>query len=281
MKIISNQEFGGERPLYCEHDLRLEGVTILAGESSLKETRNIEAVHCTFEGKYPLWRCFGSKITDCVFREGARSGIWYSEDMEMSNTLIEAPKEFRSMRGVRLRDVTFNRAHETLWDCSQIDIKNVHADEGDYLAMHSHDIRVDGLTLNGNYAFQYCRDIEIRNSVLNSKDALWETENVTVYDSTIIGEYLAWHSKNVRFVRCHFGGTQLLCYAEGLVLEDCTFDPDADLLFEYSDVQATINGPVTSIKNPRHGSVLADSIGEVILDANIMAPGDCQISTRG
>ncbi|MCQ2251697.1 MAG: DUF3737 family protein, partial [Bacteroidales bacterium] len=28
MKIIANQEFGGERPLYASHDIRLENVTI-------------------------------------------------------------------------------------------------------------------------------------------------------------------------------------------------------------------------------------------------------------
>ena len=36
MKLIKNQEFGGERPLYCEHDLRLENVTIHFGESRIK-----------------------------------------------------------------------------------------------------------------------------------------------------------------------------------------------------------------------------------------------------
>lgn len=51
MEKIINQEFGGERPLYCKHDLYLENVKIHAGESALKETGNITAVHCQFEGK--------------------------------------------------------------------------------------------------------------------------------------------------------------------------------------------------------------------------------------
>ena len=55
MEKIINQEFGGERPLYCRHDLYLENVKIHAGESALKETGNITAVHCQFEGKYPFW----------------------------------------------------------------------------------------------------------------------------------------------------------------------------------------------------------------------------------
>jgi Protein of unknown function (DUF3737). len=32
MEKITNQEFGGERPLYCRHDLYLENVKIHAGD---------------------------------------------------------------------------------------------------------------------------------------------------------------------------------------------------------------------------------------------------------
>lgn len=36
MKTISNAEFGGERPLFESHDLRLENVIIHAGDRLLK-----------------------------------------------------------------------------------------------------------------------------------------------------------------------------------------------------------------------------------------------------
>jgi hypothetical protein len=48
MQHIKDKEFGGERPLYTLHDARLENVTIHLGESSIKESGNIEAEHCTF-----------------------------------------------------------------------------------------------------------------------------------------------------------------------------------------------------------------------------------------
>jgi len=158
-------------------------------------------------------------------------------------------------------------------------MEDCQADKADYIFMSCDGVKIRNLTLNGNYSFQWSRNIEIRDSVLNTKDAFWETDNCTVYDSTIIGEYLGWHSRNLRLVRCHIGGTQPLCYAENLILEDCTFDPDADLAFEYSSVKATIKGNVTSIKNPRTGSIKADSVGEVIIDGNMKAPGDCVIET--
>ena len=105
MEKIIGQEFGGERPLYRKKDLYLEDVTIHAGESALKETGNITAVHCRFEGKYPFWECDGFVIRDCLFTVGARSALWYSRGCEMYDSLIDAPKMFRRTKGIKLRNV--------------------------------------------------------------------------------------------------------------------------------------------------------------------------------
>lgn len=277
MEKILNQEFGGERPLYRKKDLYLEGVTIHAGESSLKETSNIECVDCRFEGKYPLWCCNGFKLRNCVFTEGGRAALWYSQNCEMSDTLVEAPKMFREMKGIQLRNVQLPNAAETLWSCSDVVMEDCKVEKGDYIFMHCSNIRVDRLNLQGNYSFQWSRNVEIHDSILNTKDAFWETDNVTVYDSFINGEFLGWHSRGLKLVRCRIGGSQPLCYAEGLILEDCTFEPDADLAFEYSSVVASVKGHITSVKNPRTGLIKADSIGEVIIDENIKAPADCRI----
>lgn len=274
MTTISHQEFGGERPLYATHDLHLEDVTIHVGESSIKETSNIEARNCTFEGKYVFWECRHFDVRDCLFRESARSSLWYSEDCTMRNCQVEAPKMFRRMRGIDVENCTFPNALETLWDCQDIRLKHVTIAKADYLGMHCENVKIEDYQQDGNYSWQYAKNVEIRNAVLNSKDALWESENVTVYDSEINGEYLGWYSKNLRLVRCHLTGEQLLCYCENLILEDCTFGPDANLLFEYSTIEATILGDVTSIKNPTSGHITVDGhIGEIIIDANIKGPG--------
>ena len=277
MELIEKKEFGGERPLYCSKHLRLKDVTIHAGESALKETEDIEADRCTFEGKYPFWCCKGFRVKDCLFREGARAALWYSSDLVMEDTLVEAPKMFREMERLRLERVRIPNAAETLWMCSDIELKDVEAEKGDYIFLHCRNIRVSNFKLQGNYSFQYCRDVEVRDSNLNTKDAFWNTENVTVYDSVIDGEYLGWYSKNLTLVRCHIAGTQPLCYAENLKLIDCTFAPDADLAFEYSSVDATLRSPVTSIKNPLTGIIRVSSVGELILDENIKSPADCRI----
>lgn len=281
MEIIKDKYFEGERPLYCRRDgLRLEGVRIGPGESAIKEGADIEAVNCEFNGKYPFWECDGFTIRDCVFREGARAALWYTRGCKMLDTLVEAPKMFRRIDGAYLENVRLVNALETFWDCSGVVLRNVEAFKADYIFMHSRELDVENFRLQGNYSFQYAQNVVIRNSILDTKDAFWESENVTVYDSSIQGEFLGWYSKGLRLVRCHIGGTQPLCYCERLVLEDCTFEADSDLAFEYSPVQATVRGNIVSVKNPRAGFIKAGSIGSVIIDENIKGPGNCEISVE-
>ena len=280
MEIIKNEEFGGERPLFASRDLRLENVTFHAGESALKCCKNIEAEDCLFEGKYPFWHTEGFRVEHCRFTPGARAALWYSSDLVMEHTQVDAPKMFREMQRLSLLDVKIPDAQETLWHCSDVKLRNVEVSNADYLFMHSERIDIQDYKQQGNYSFQYCKDVEIRNAHIDSKDAFWGTENVTVYDSELTGEYLGWHSKNLRLVRCKISGTQPLCYCENLILEDCTFAADADLAFEDSTLEATVQGPITSVKNPRSGHLKAGSIGELIIDKNILQPADCQIETE-
>ena len=95
MEKIIGKEFGGERPLYRGHGLYLENVVIHAGESALKETGDITCVNCRFEGKYPLWECDGFVVRDSILTVGARSGLWYSRNGELYDTIIDALKADR------------------------------------------------------------------------------------------------------------------------------------------------------------------------------------------
>lgn len=280
-ELIRNKAFGGERPLYNRHGIRLENVTIHVGESSIKEGSDIEAYNCIFEGKYVFWEVDDFTVKNCYFAESARSSLWYSRNVRMIDCKVDAPKLFRRMTGVHVEDTDFPNGEQFLWDCKNIELKNVSIDKCDYIFMHSENIRIDNYRQNGNYGFQYAKNVEIHNAVINSKDAFWESENVIVYDSVINGEYLGWYGKNLKFVRCHFTGEQLLCYVDGLILEDCTFGDDANLLFEYSSVEGNINGDVTSIKNPKCGHLdIEGTVGEIILDENIKSPGDCVINHK-
>lgn len=277
MELIKDKEFGGERPLFASHDLRLEGVTIHTGESAIKESSNIEAYECTFEGKYPFWHVNGFKIEKCHFTVGARAALWYSQNLMMTDTQVNAPKMFREMDNIILQNVRIPDAQETLWHCNNVTLKNVEVAHADYLFMHSNNITINNYKQQGNYSFQYCKNVIIRNAIIDSKDAFWNTENVTVIDSELTGEYLGWHSHHLHLVNCKISGTQPLCYAHDLMLDNCTMGDDADLAFEYSSVEATINSKVVSVKNPTTGRIIAKDYGEIILDENIKAPANCEI----
>jgi len=277
---IQNKQYEGERPLYAQSHLYLNNITILNGESAIKECSDIIAENCTFNGKYPFWETDGMTVKNCLLQPGSRAGIWYSKNASVTDTVIDAPKIFREMDYLKLVNVKFSDAAETLWFCRNVDIKNVEAVKGDYIFLNCSNVLVDNFRLDGNYSFQYAKNVEIRNSKLNTKDAFWNTENITVYDSEINGEYLGWYSKNLKLINCHISGTQPLCYAENLVLENCTFGEDADLAFEYSTVNADVKGHIASVKNPTSGSITADSIGEIIIDKNQRQPADCVIKDK-
>lgn len=264
MKIIKDRQFGGERPLFGIHDTKLDNITITDGESGIKMCRNIECHNSKFYGKYPWWHVDGSVITNCYFDPKSRSAIWYSNDMVMKDTVIDAPKLFREMKNVSLENVKINDADETFWRIDGLKLKNVELHGGTYPFMFSKNIYVDGLVSDSKYVFQYCQNVEIHNAKITTKDSFWECDNVTVYDSELDGEYLAWHSKNVTLVRCHISGEQPLCYSDNIVLRDCTFDAACDRAFEdCTNIDAKIKGSITNIKNPISGHITAEKIGSV------------------
>ena len=170
-------------------------MTITEGESGLKECSDIECDHCRFEGKYPLWHVDRSIITHCYFAPGSRSAIWYSNDMEMSDCVIDGPKFFRETRNLKLRNVTINDADETFWNVDGLDIDHVTLHDGTYPFMGCRHVKVSHLKSDSKYVFQYVKDVEIHDAHIVTKDAFWEVENVTIYDSFLDGEYLGWHRR--------------------------------------------------------------------------------------
>lgn len=280
MKTISNQKFGGERPLFELHDATINNIEITDGESGIKHSSHLVCRGSRFYGKYPWWHVDDSLIEDCYFAPESRSAIWYSNDMTMRRCTIDGPKFFREMHNLTIEDTKINDADETFWNVSSLTVRRLTLHDGTYPFMGCKNVDVDGLISDSKYVFQYVHDAVIRNARITTKDSFWETENVTVVDSVLDGEYLGWHSKGLRLVRCHIAGEQPLCYAEELVLEDCTFDPQCDRAFEYSSLEATINGHIENIKNPTTGHITADSIGSITIDENILQPADCVIKTR-
>lgn len=277
--LIKNKTFEGERSLFSSYDLIIEECIFQNGESPLKESENLDITNTTFKWKYPLWYCNSVKVKNSFLDITARSGIWYTSNIIINDSIIDAPKTFRRSEEIILNNVKINNALETMWNCSKIILNDVYV-RGDYFGFGSADIECNNLTIEGNYCFDGGKNIVIKNSKLISKDAFWNTENVVVMDSVIVGEYLGWNSKNVVFINCEIESSQGLCYMEDVKLVNCTFK-NTDLAFEYSSVEATIKGTVDSIKNPTSGTIEVEEVKEIILDEKYIDPSKVNIIVGG
>jgi len=264
MKKYEQQKFTGERALFQSHNLSLSYCTFADGESPLKESSDLKIENSSFHWKYPLWYCSNVEIKDSTMFEMARAGIWYTDQISMENVTVQAPKAFRRCKNVTLKEVELLNASETLWNCSDVVMKDISA-VGNYFAMNSSNMEIDGFTLVGDYSFDGGKNLVIRNAKMLSKDAFWNCENVTVYDSYIGGQYFGWNSKNVTLVNCTIESEQGMCYMDHVVMKNCRL-LNTDLAFEYSTVDAEIESKIDSIKNPCGGRIEAQEISEIIFD---------------
>lgn len=277
-KIIRKEFLTGERALFQGHNLNIEDTIFTDGESPLKESRDIEITGSMFKWKYPLWYSKNITVKDSTWFDMARAGVWYTDHMTVENALIEAPKNFRRCADLKLKDVIFTNAAETLWNCNNVKLENVTA-KGDYFAMNNRKMYIDGFSLVGNYCFDGAADVEIHHARMLSKDSFWNSENVTVYDSFISGEYLGWNAKNLTLINCTIESLQGMCYIDNLVMKNCKLI-NTTLAFEYSTVDVDITGSIDSVMNPSSGVIRAECIDQLILEKDKIDPSMTRILCR-
>ncbi len=277
-KEIRQGYYEGERSLFQSRGLKIYDTVFGEGESPLKESRDIELYGSMFKWKYPLWYCENVKAENCTWFDMARAGVWYSKNVDIKSCLIEAPKNFRRCEGLKISDVSMPNAAETLWQCRSVKLNKVTA-KGDYFAMNCSDMEIDGLELYGNYSFDGAENMVIRNSKLLSKDAFWNSKNITVYDSFISGEYLGWNSEDLTLINCTVESLQGMCCIKNLVMKNCKAI-NTTLAFEYSTVNAELEGKIDSVFNPAGGVITADCIGEIIIDKDKVDPDKTKIICR-
>lgn len=264
MKEIRQEYLTGERALFEGNNLKIYDSIFTDGESPLKESHDIELYSSMFKWKYPLWYSKNILAKDCTWFEMARAGVWYTDNITVKDAVIEAPKNFRRCQGISLTNVDLLNAAETLWNCDGVTMEQVTA-KGDYFAMNSQNMKLQDFQLVGNYSFDGVKNMEIHRAKLLSKDAFWNSENVTVYDSFISGEYLGWNAKNLTLINCTIESEQGMCYIENLVMKNCKMI-NTTLAFEYSTVEADIQGKIDSVLNPTGGTIQADEIGELVIE---------------
>lgn len=275
---IENQQFDQERALYNLRSGDVRNCVFAGpadGESVLKEARDVQLSGCSFSLRYPLWHVEGFRLENCSMDELTRAALWYSHDGKIIGSTLGGIKALRECSNVSIDGSTVI-SQEFGWKCHDISLADSSV-TAEYLFLDSRNVTLDRVQMKGKYSFQYMENLTIRDSCLDTKDAFWHSKNVTVINSTVKGEYLAWFSEGLTLINCHISGTQPLCYCKDLKLVNCTME-GADLAFEYSDVDADVKGHIISVKNPRSGRIIADSVGEIIMeDAVIECTGTVTI----
>lgn len=269
-----------ERALYGVQDAQVVNCTFdgpADGESALKETAGLSVENCRFHLRYPLWHSHRTRLSGCTMADTCRAALWYDSDLSFEDCVLGGIKALRECDRTELRRCAID-SKEFGWFCRGLTLEDCRL-SSEYPFLQCRDLEVRRLDMTAKYSFQYVENAQLCSCTLDTKDAFWHSKNVTVYDSVIKGEYLAWYSENLRLVRCRIIGTQPLCYARGLVLEDCEM-VDCDLSFENSEVHASVRGSIDSVKNPASGRILADRIGEIVLDEHQHRESPCEIACR-
>lgn len=275
MRIIENQNFPNERDLYGVADVLVKNCSfdgIEDGESALKEASRIRLENCFMNLRYPLWHDDGVELDGVTMTDKCRAALWYGKNVKICDSSLQGIKALRECKGITISDCKIV-SPEFGWKCANIAVDNTDI-KSEYLFLMSKEIRLDNVKFQGKYSFQYVENMEIYDSVLDTKDAFWHTKNVTVTNSIVKGEYLGWYSENLTLIGCKIIGTQPLCYCKNLKLIDCAME-NTDFSFEYSDVDATVNGSILSVKNPKSGRIVADKIDEIIYTEDSKYPCGC------
>ncbi|MBQ2881386.1 MAG: DUF3737 family protein [Clostridia bacterium] len=276
--VYRDKTYDEERALYGIEDSSVLNCLFdgpADGESALKECRNISVENCEFRLRYPFWHVDGGVIKNCKLTDTCRAALWYDKNISLEDSFLGGIKALRECDNTVMKNCEIV-SEEFGWRCRGLKLDNCSL-ESMYPFFECENADFNKLSLKGKYSFQYIKNVVLKNCELRTKDAFWHCKNVTVEDSLVQGEYLGWYSENLKLVRCKIVGTQPLCYCKGLVLEDCEM-VDADFAFENSEVEATVNSHIISVKNPINGFIKAKSIGEIILDTKREPKTECVIT---
>ncbi|PAB53707.1 hypothetical protein A3Q05_08750 [Lactobacillus johnsonii] len=79
------------------------------------------------------------------------------------------------------------------------------------------------------------------------------------------------------FRDCTIESNQGLCYMNHVTLENCILNQTTLAFEKCSNINATIDSKITSVKNPISGVIKAKEIDTLIIDPNKVDPEDTEI----
>ena len=187
----------------------------------------------------------------------------------------------KEARNIAVEKCSFSLRYP-LWHVKSFSLADSAMDELTRAAIwYADDGEITGSRLHGIKAVRECGHIRLIDCDIDSQEFGWKCTEITMKDCTVNSEYLFFDSKNVTLSDIKMTGKYSFQYMENLVIENCTME-ETDLAFEYSDVEADIIGNVMSVKNPRSGRIILDSVDEVIMeDAAMECSGEVIVRIGG
>ena len=270
--IIQDITTGQERAFYGSTNVHFKRITIDGieqGESAFKECRNITIEDTTIILKYTVWHCHNLNMYKTILEANSRASIWYCNNVEITNCNLYSVKACRNCSNIVIKD-SIIESEDFAWKCDSIKLENCKLRGATVTPLlDCTNVTLDGCDVVAKYILQYATNVNIYNTSIDTKDCLWHAKNVYCKDSKLVGEYLSWYSENVIYENCHIDSIQPLCYCKKLKLINCTM-ANANLAFEYSDVDADVRSHVDSIRNVLNGKVVVDSLGEYVQDEHVV-----------
>lgn len=261
-----NISFSEYRALYRSRGLRIENCRFDGsddGEDILLESTDIIIKDCYFNLPYPLWHSNSIYISHIEMTEHCRGPVWYSSNVNISDSQLHGPKAFRECSGISIKKCDII-SPEFGWYTHGVDMNDCKA-VGEYFLMQADNIRLEKVCLSGKYSFQYIKDSFFSDCVFDSKDIFWHAKNVTLKNCTLNGDFPVWYSDNITLENCTITGEMPFYSCKNLKLINCRM-LDTEDAFEKSEVEADITTVVTSIVNPKSGYIRAAGVKEIIMD---------------
>ena len=100
MKLIKNTEFGGERPLFATHDLRLENVTLHGGTYPFMFSENIFVDGLNSDSKYVFQYCKNVEVHNA--RILTKDSFWECENVTIYDSDLDGEYLAWHSKNVRL-----------------------------------------------------------------------------------------------------------------------------------------------------------------------------------
>lgn len=266
MTTVKNLVSDKERELYNVEYTEVIDCTFVGpadGESALKECRNFTVSGCKFSLRYPLWHATDYRVENSEMDVNARAAVWYGIRGYFKDCTLGGIKVFRECQDTTVENCTIT-SFESGWHCDGFKMYDCKV-LSEYFLLGSRNIIIKNTKLDGKYPMQYVENVTLENCEISTKDCLWHGKNVVAKNCVFHGEYLAWYSENFTLIDCLIDGTQPLCYCKNLKLINCR-TKNCDFAFELSDIDADIVGDVQSIRSPLSGTIVCDSVGEIVND---------------